>query len=77
MAKYKRPMQPKLQDYYITSKVRKMWEGLVPGKLVAISKDDVVIKIVNSSDDAFIYIHNHQGQSVPWACAYEGWSVKN
>jgi hypothetical protein len=31
--------------------------------------------LVADSNSAFEYIHEHQGQSVDWACRYEGWAI--
>jgi hypothetical protein len=66
-----------MSDYYITPKVRKMWTELVHGKEVEILIDGSVVATVPNANEAFKYIHDHQGQSVPWACAYEGYSVRN
>jgi hypothetical protein len=38
--------------------------------------DDVQRHAPGSKDDAWLYIHKHQGQSVDWACKHEGWSIR-
>jgi hypothetical protein len=44
---------------------------------VVVKKDGEIQVVAENGNEAFRYILDHQGQSVPWACAYEGWSVED
>lgn len=36
---------------------------------------DGVEKFQGSEDECFVFIHRAQGQSVDWACKWEGWDI--
>ena len=66
-----------MSNYYITQGCENMWKELAFNHKVIIKVDGVEVFTANSPDSAFKYIHDHQGQSVAWACAYQGWSVES
>lgn len=63
-------------SYYITTACEMMWRELKDAPIL-ISCNGKAQKIVYKNNDAFKYVHDHTGQSVPWACVYEGWKVEN
>jgi hypothetical protein len=63
-------------SFYITPKVEKMWKELEDGE-IEILLNGKIIAVVYTHNDAFKFVHDHQGYSVPWACAYNGYEVRN
>lgn len=66
-----------MSDYYITPQVKAMWTVNLKEGPIEITHDGEIQAWVMGSKEAFMYIQDHQGQSIPWACAYEGWAVRS
>lgn len=57
--------------------VDEMWNNLSNGAgRVLIRRDGALQQAVKGVNEALVYIHSHQGQSIQWACCYEGWTVE-
>jgi hypothetical protein len=45
-------------------------------KLARVCRDGVALTDAMPENDAFAWLLHHQGQSVDWACKYEGYSIE-